>query len=415
MNRKILHIDFDSFFASVEQQYHPELRGQPMGVTATNGRTCIIASSREAKQFGIKTGDRTWESLPKCPQLVLVPADFNKYYEVSKKFIKIAKDYSPLVELFSIDELFIDVTPTVHLFGSVQNIIDELKAKIASQIGEYITVSVGISYNKLLAKLASGMKKPNGQFEITKENLEDVYKNTKLTDLCGIGERIERRLNIMGIYTLFDLRKIDKNKLIAEFGKIEAQFLKGLSWGRDTSEVLPYTIAPETKSIGRNYCLPKNGYERKVILQNIYELCEEIGIRLRALSKKGKTVTLFLGGAEGVGRRLTISEYIDKGSEIFSVCEKILNNDPNFFKTGNYYARQIHISVSNLLESNNLTPSLFDEPKKNKITDIIDKLNERFGDHTIRNGFLLYSDKLTTMPNGYLADNFERTRLAQNF
>ncbi len=412
MNRKILHIDFDSFFASVEQQYRPTLRGKPMGVTATNGRTCIIASSREAKRYGIKTGDRTWESLPKCPQLVLVPADFNKYYEVSKKFIGIAKNYSPLVELFSIDELFMDVTPTLHLFGSVQNIIDELKAKISSEIGEYITVSVGISYNKLLAKLASGMRKPNGQFEITKENFEEVYKSTKITDLCGIGERIEKRLNVMGIYTLLDLRNIDKNKLIMEFGKVEAQFLKALSMGMDDSEVLSYTIAPETKSIGRNYCLPKNEYDKKIVLQNIYELCEEVGIRLRGLGKKGRTVALFLGGAEDVGRRLTIYEHVDKGSEIFSICERILNNDPNFFKTRDFYIRQVHISVSNLIDSNNVTPSLFDEPKKNKTTQVIDKLNERFGDHTIRNGFLLYSDKLTTMPNGYLADNFERTKLA---
>jgi len=150
-----------------------------------------------------------------------------------------------------------------------------------------------------------------------------------------------------------------------------------------------------------------------VVLQNIYELCEEVAIRLRGLGKKGRTVALFLGGFEDVGRRLTIPEFIDKGSEIFSVCERILNSDKNFFKEKSFYTRQIHVSVSSLEDSDNLTPSLFSEPRKSKTTETIDKLNERFGDHTIRNGFLLYADKLTTMPNGYMADNFERTKLAR--
>ena len=417
MDRKILHIDFDSFFASVEQQYHPEFRGKPLGVTATNGRTCIIASSREAKRLGIKTGDRTWEVLPKCPNLILVPADFNKYYEVSKKFLNIAKDFSPIVELFSIDEVFIDITAIEHLFGDIQNMIQKIKERIRVEIGEYITVSVGISHNKLLAKLASGIAKRlpagrQGVFEINSQNFEEVYKNAKLTDVCGIGERIQSRLNKLGIYNLFALRKTPIELLKSEFGNIEANFLKDLSMGIDQSPVVPYTIAPETKSIGRNYCLPKNEYSKRIVLQNVFELCEEIGIRLRGLEKSGRTVSLFLGGYEDIGRRKTVSDYIDKGNDIFSVCELILNEYPTFFKSNKYYIRQISISVSNLMDNENLTLSLFNKPKISKVTDTIDKINEKFGDHTIRNGFLLYSDKLTTVPNGYMADNYERVKLA---
>ena len=136
--------------------------GKPMGVTAANGRTCIIASSREAKKLGIKTGARSWEAQKICPDVKLVPADFVKYFEVSKKFLNICKDYSPLVELFSIDEVFMDITPTVHLFNGADGIISIIKKRIKEEIGEYITASIGISYNKLLAKLASGLKKPDG-------------------------------------------------------------------------------------------------------------------------------------------------------------------------------------------------------------------------------------------------------------
>jgi len=422
--RIILHIDFDSFFASVEQQYKTYLRGKPVGVTATNGRTCIIASSREAKQLGIKTGDRTWESLPKCPDLILVSADFNKYYEISKKFLNIAKDFSPLVELFSIDEAFIDITETEHLFGGVKNVIQKIKDRVKNEIGEYITVSIGISHNKLLAKLASGLAKParlasesvagrpNGVFEINNKNIEEVLRNAKLTDFCGIGERIEKRLNMLGVYTALDLQETQENLLIEEFGKVEAHFLKNLSQGFDDSPLVSYAQEPEVKSIGRNYCLPKNEYNKKVVLQNIYELCEEIAIRLRALNKLGRTVSLFLGGFEDVGRRKTISEFMDGGAQIFEICQSILNEDQYFFKNNRYYTRQINISVSSLEDSAKITISLFEQTKKNKVVSTIDRINEKFGDHTIRNGFLLYSDKLTTMPNGYMADNFERTRLA---
>lgn len=413
MNRIILHVDFDSFFASCEQQFKSELRGKPVGVTATNGRTCIIASSREAKRLGVKTGDRTWEVLPKCPNLILVPANFNEYYEISKKFLKICNNYSPYIEMFSLDEVFMDVTQSVHLFGDVQNLIKKLKSEIALQIGEYITVSVGISHNKLLAKLASGINKPNGMFEITPQNMDDVFKKAKLTDICGIGEKIALRLNQIGIYTLISLRNAKISYLEEEFGKVEAEFLKNVSLGNDNNSVVPYTVVPEVKSVGRNYCLPKNEYNKRVILQNIYELCEEVAIRLRDLGKKGKTVSLFLGGKSEVGRRKTISEHIDKSKEIFSICLQILKEDSCFFKTKDYYSRQIHISISSLMDKDDLTPSLFDNSiRRDKVTFAIDNINDKFGDHTIRNGFLLYADKLTTVPNGYFADKVERTKLA---
>ena len=190
MDRIIIHIDFDSFFASVEQQYNPFLRGRPIGVIAKNGRTCIIASSREAKKLGIKTGSRSWEAKKIYPKVILVPADFNKYWEISRKFLKICSCYSPFVELFSIDEVFIDISPTLHLFeNSPYKIIYLIKERIKYEIGEYITASVGISHNRLLAKMASGLNKPNGVFKVDTSNIDEVYEKAKLTDVCGIGEK----------------------------------------------------------------------------------------------------------------------------------------------------------------------------------------------------------------------------------
>ena len=416
MEKIILHIDFDSFFASCEQQFNPRLRGRPIGVTATNGRTAVIAASREAKKRGVKNVMRTFDAKRICPDIQFVPAHFDKYWEISKQFISICKDYSPFTEVFSLDEVFMDVTKTSHLFGGVHATIEHIKKRIKEEIGEYITVSVGISHNKMLAKLASGIKKPNGIFEIKPEDVENVYRCVKLTDICGIGERINLRLNSIGICTLLDLRNASVSLLIDEFVKVEGEFLQRVGLGIDESFVIPYTDPVSVKSVGRNYCLPHNEYNSTVILQNVYELCEEIGIKLRRLGKKARTVGISLRGNVNVHGRKTYTYSFNSGQEIFNACIRtVLHTRTVLEKLGkNNYVRQISVWVSNLQDASTLQLTLFEnKEKKQRVVKAIDKINDRFGDHTIRNAFLLYADKLTTKPNGYMADRYERTILQQ--
>jgi len=410
----ILHIDFDSYFASCEQQFDSKLRGKPIGVTAQNGRTCIIAASREAKKMGVKSPSRTFEALKIVPGMVFVPAHFEKYWEITQKFLNICKDFSPFVELFSLDEVFMDVTATEGLFGGKYQVIDKIKQRIKNEIGEYVTVSVGISHNKLLAKLASGINKPNGCLEITLENIWQIYANTKLTDFCGIGSRIEKRLNCLRIYTPLELHNTSLEVLIKEFKDAEGHFLKNLGNGQDDSVVVPYYFPSETKSVGRSYCLPQNTYDQRLILQNIYELCEEISLKLRRLNKKGRTVFMYLGGNRSAHGRKTIADYIDSTAEIFKLCQ-FLYRDWEWDKASDAeqkMVRQISISVGNLEDDKNLTLSLFDnDDKKTNVSKTVDKLNEKFGDHTVRNGFLLYAPNLKTVPNGFMADKWERLKL----
>jgi DNA polymerase IV len=405
----ILHIDFDSFFASVEQQYNPAFRHRPLGITAHNGRTCIIAASREAKKLGIKSPSRTYEALKICPNLKFATADFVKYFEISKKFLKICQNFSPDVELFSIDEVFMDITLTNHLFGGPNEMIGKIKKEIREKIGEFITISIGISHNKLLAKLASGINKPDGVFEITKNNLKKVYSESELTDICGIGERIKIRLNKIGIYTLLQLRDASLPLLISEFGPAEAGFLHLVGQGEDNSSLNFFTKAPNVKSVGRNYCLPKNEYNKRIVLQNVYELCEEVCIKLRRLRKKARTVGFYLGGNISSHGRKTYGKYFDTGKEMFDLLTYLF--DINSFG----YVRRMGVWASHLENSADTPLSLFDSAKQNKLISTIDEINKRFGDHTIRNGFLLYADKLTTVPNGFMSDKCERTKLASEF
>ncbi|EKD86181.1 MAG: hypothetical protein ACD_37C00429G0006 [uncultured bacterium] len=300
------------------------------------------------------------------------------------------------------------------MFGGRLAIVEKIKKRINDEIGEYITVSVGLSYNKLLAKLASGLDKPNGLVEINPEDVETVYSKAKLTDFCGIGFRVEKRLNKIGIYTPLQLRAASLGVLIEEFKDVEGYFLNSLGLGRDDREVVPYYLSTETKSVGRSYCLPKNEYSQRFILQNIFELCEEVGIKLRRINKKARTVGLFLTGANSFHGRKTITDHIDSGQDIYGLC-KALYDEWGLAKMPkeDRMVRQISIWTGNLEDSANLTLSLFEDTNKgSRIQKVMDEINERFGDHTIRNGFVWDSPNLKTVPNGYMADRFERQKLA---
>ena len=202
--------------------------------------------------------------------------------------------------------------------------------------------------------------------------------------------------------------------LVKEFKDVEGHFLKNLGNGLDDSVVIPYYFPSETKSVGRSYCLPENTYDQRLISQNIYELCEEISLKLRRIGKKGRTVWLFLGGNRSVHGRKTITDYIDSTAEIFKLCQ-FLCKEWDWDKASDdeqKMVRQISISVGNLQDCKNLTLSLFEnQDKKVRALKIADKINERFGDHTIRNGFLLYGPNLKTVPNGFMADKWERSKL----
>ncbi|MBA3723742.1 MAG: DNA polymerase IV [Candidatus Levybacteria bacterium] len=439
MQRIILHIDFDSFFASVEQQDNLLLRNRPIGVTATNGRTCIIAASREAKRLGIKSPSRTSEAKQICSSIIFVPAHFVHYWEISRKFVALCANFSPTVEVFSLDEVFMDVTYTAPLFGGVYPLITEFKKRLREEVGECITASVGVASNKILAKLASGMRKPDGVMTITKENLWNVYKEMKLTAICGIGGRIESRLQQMGIYTLHHLQKAPLSALIAEFGNVEGHFLWNVGQGEDDRQVIPHELKPDVKSVGRQYCLPQNEYDSRKVLQNLYELCEEVTLKLRRLDKKARSIGFYLGGEKVYSGKYTFDHYINTGSDLFNGCLYLLNRHceettivadeaipircrteqgiaPYGHKTaaiawlrndGNYI-RHVSVWMSHLEDNANIPSSIFPiDQKQQKVIKVIDRLNDKYGDHTIRNAFLLYADRLTTVPNGYTVNRYE--------
>ena len=203
----VMHIDLNSAFATAEQQAHPSLRGKAMGVTnRLSKECCVIAASYEAKYLGIKVGMRRSEALAICPDFVLLETDPPKYNDVYQKLIKIMRSYSPKIKMKSIDEGIIDFHGLEPVLNgrTLEDIGYEIKQRVKDEIGDWMRINIGIGTNRFLAKQAASWHKPDGLDKIDKTNLLDYYKEMKLTDLSGIAERNEARLNALGIMTPLD-------------------------------------------------------------------------------------------------------------------------------------------------------------------------------------------------------------------
>ncbi len=346
--KNILHIDFNSFFATVEQQANPRLRGKPIGVTGGDRmkRTVVGAASVEAKRFGVKTGMQIWEALKLCPNLILVQGDSDKYLEVTKRFLNILKDYSPNLEIFSIDEVFLEVEDNTDLLTLAQ----EIKDRIKSEVGDYITCSIGISYNKLMAKLAGSLYKPDGLVAILDpQAAQFILDRVELDEICGIGRQIKKRLLNMGITNFQNLRLASRESLIASF-KSYGEVLYNMSRGIDNNPVIPFFEKEEVKSIGHRHTISHDTSDLNEIKQTLLKMSEMVGKRARDKKLVGKTIHVFFRYSfefpytkfEGDGMQVTI-QYTQDGLEIFNAGFEA------FLKLWNgKKVRMIGLSLSNL-------------------------------------------------------------------
>lgn len=400
--RTILHIDFNSYFATVEQQANPRLRGKPVGVTGGDRmeRTVLGAASVEAKRWGVKTGMLEWQAKKLCPNIIIVQGDSDKYLECTKRFLNILKDYSPYLEVFSIDEAFIELGTMNYELGI--KLAQEIKKRIREEIGEWITCSIGISYNKLLAKLAGSLQKPDGLVVIPDEHSAiKVLDQVSLDEVCGIGPRIKYHLNKMGIFNFRQLRQVPLSTLLFHF-KSYGKFLYDAARGVDHTPLVPFYEKEEVKSVGHRHTINHDTSDPAEIKQILLKLCEMVAVRLRAKNLLGKTIHCWYRKSdfEGFGMQITILPTND-GLEIFQSAWKIFQS---MWSTG-WRIRMIGVSVSNLKPQNPQNLSLLPEVKKKEIiTQTLDKINNKFGEFTLQRGILLHSTFMKRKPNPYLAD-----------
>ena len=282
MERIILHCDLNSFFASVELLSYPELRDHPVAVCGDpkSRHGIILAKNEPAKAKGVKTAETIWQAQRKCPGLILLPSHHGLYREYSKKVNELYYSYTDLVEPFGIDESWLDVTGTLHLFGGdARKLADRIRAEIHQKLG--LTVSVGVSFNKVFAKLGSDYKKPDATTVITRENVWEIVWPLPVSDLLFVGQSAADRLHKIGVQTIGDLALADPFKLTQILGK-QGEQLYAYARGEDESPVVPASEHSIPKSIGNGQTFSHNISGEDAIRGALSLLSDEVAERLRA-------------------------------------------------------------------------------------------------------------------------------------
>ena len=384
MMKNILHIDMNAFFASVEQRSAPALRGKPMAVVGSERRGVILSPSYEARAFGVRTGMMYHEARRTCPDIVLVPADSAKYSHACKQLIRIWERFTPLVELFSIDEAFLDVTGCESLFGDPVQIAVRLKEQTWEETK--LTCSVGIAPNKLLAKLGSDMLKPDGIVLILPHDVPEVMEDLPVKDICGIGPNLTRHLAAMGITTCGELGRTSIDKLTARFGVI-GERLRDMGLGIDDDPVvsLAEQDEAEARSMGHSMTLEQDCGDRFLIERHLLQLCEKVGRRLRRGGYTGRTVSLTLRYSDfhTFTRQQRLRRSVNHGLDIYATAAAILEG-----LTLEQPVRLVGVSVSGLERQMAQVPLFEDERKRTFTAEAMDEINDRYGDFTVTWGTL---------------------------
>lgn len=387
---QIMHIDLDSCFATIEQQANPLLRGKPIAVAAHNSPNgCILASSIEAKKLGIKTGMRIKEARLIYPYIIIRTPDPEKYRDVHVKFKKIFSDYSNKITPKSIDEAIIDLHDMAQFNLDLVKIGREIKQRMRTEIGEWISCSIGISTNRFLAKLAATIHKPDGLDVITHKNLTAIYSKIELLDLHGINVRYQARLNAYGIFTPMDFLRTASNTL----EKKVFMSICGRQWYERIRGYEVDDIDFGTKSIGQQYALKIPTANPAELAPMMMKLCEKMGRRLRRKGHTARGVHVRMNYKDGTAwhrGRITNSELYTT-AQLYKHALLIFNQQPEIKQV-----TLLAVNCYKLEASTKSQMSLFDanQTKHRKTSDAMDEINDRWGEFTVKSGLMLGTENI---------------------
>jgi DNA polymerase-4 len=377
MARIIVCVDMDAFFASVEQRDDPALKDKPIAVTGAGERTVVTTASYEARAYGVKTGMTVFEARKLCPHILLVVGNNRKYAQVCTRLVEICLRFTPDTEIYSIDEVFLDITGSHHFFNGPENLARAIKATVKNELG--IRCTVGIGPNILVAKLASDLAKPDGLRWIDEEAVSSVFEALPVKKLWGIGPHTEEKLSRLGIRTCGQLGRASRALLTKEFGIIGEQLL---AMGNGKLERPLEIEPPEPKSIGHSITLPKDIWKRDEMLPDPLALSERVGRRARRYGYKGRKIALTVRYADfkTFTRQTTLPAPTNDTGEIYRSAVAILNGIA-FSKS----VRLFGVSLSSLGKDGNQM-SLFQDPEQDKraaMAKAMDAVNDKFGEQSI--------------------------------
>ena len=381
----ILHIDMDAFYASVEQLDNPWLKGKCVIVGGTSNRGVVSASSYEARRFGVRSAMPIFQARQKCPDGVFIPPRMVRYKEMSKKIMAILREFSPQVEVVSIDEAYMDISGSQRLQGDPEVVAMDIKNEIKNNLG--LTCSVGVAPGKFLAKVASDMDKPDGLTIIRPQEVQQFIENLPVQRVPGVGQKTFLRLESMGIKTLGDVNKFPAKMLLDRLGKFGHR-LTELASGQDNSTVTPWS---PHKSVSSERTLGEDTRDKKLLHKYLLEQSEEVARQLRKANFRARTITLKLKHADfkQFTRSKTINTPTRSSETIYQHAASLLDNYALTQKI-----RLIGVGTSGFKsEDQPVQLNLFDRAdKSDKSWEIVDRTMEtitnKFGRDAIKRGSL---------------------------
>lgn len=408
MERTILHCDLNSFYASVEILLDPSLEGKAVAVCGSkeNRHGIVLAKSERAKHYGVQTGEAIWQAQQKCPDLIIIPPQFDKYMEYSAKARRIYEQYTDLVEPFGIDECWLDVTASRLLFGDGLQIAQQISSRMKKEVG--LTISIGVSFNKIFAKLGSDMKKPDAITCIPLNSFREIIGELPATNMLGVGRSAEKLLKCYGIVTLKQLAEADAELLEKRMGKCGRQIWEYAN-GLDLSPVHHMSHSEPIKSVGHGTTCVTDLYTEAEVWQVIYGLSQDISKRLRKYSLRACGVQLSVKDNQLQTKQH--QRQLETPTQSFAeIAEAAFDL---FLKNYRWERgiRALTVRTINLIAQNEETQqlTLFDNSaheKRDKIELAIERIRERYGNKAIDMASLFAAPAITaaeipnTMPSG---------------
>ena len=395
MARTILHVDLNNFYASAECLYNPSIRDKPVivcgDIEARHG--IILAKNYIAKAQGVKTGEAIWQAKQKCPGLVMVRADFSKYMRISRMARAIYESYTDKVEAFGIDECWLDVSGTKQVFGTGPEVANQIRQRLQDEIG--LTGSVGVSWNKIFAKLGSDMKKPNATTVITEDNFHQNVWPLPVGELLYVGSSTRRKLENRAIYTIGDLAKRDVHDLKLMLG-VWGETLHCFANGLDSAPVRQSGEESIVKSVGNSTTTVRDLINNEDVKLIIYVLAESVAARLRKHGLKCKTISISVRGND-----LLSFDRQGKAQSPTFLSDDIAQKAMELF-IDNYHwnnpIRSLGVRGSDLVTAEgNMQLDLFDDSNLNSevLASTIDNLRKRFGHYSIQRCSMMLDPQLT--------------------
>ena len=398
--RIILHIDFNSYFASVEQQANPFLRGKSIGIGGKPGSRSIVATaSVEAKRQGVKTAMSSSKAVQIAPDLQMIDGDSRKYSEMTGRFLNILDRHSDIVEQFSIDEAFLDVTNRCTDWMDAIAIALRIRDELKNEIGPHVTASIGISENKLMAKIASESEKPNGVTVVYPDEKEEFLNTRELSDAPGIGFSILRRLEEMGVTSFAQLRTLPLPHLLKQF-KQYGSFLYNASRGIDNDPVSDSVEIP--KSVGHSYTLPFDTQSPEILRATLLRLADKVAWRLRkhGLVARSFSAVVRFESMSFQGSLGRFDAPTSEGYEIFSGAwskvAPLLEMDK---------IRLVGVSARDLVPMHEQMTADTTKQKRVNIMPALDKIQHRYGPGSWLRASELLATKLQERSNGFFFDH----------